>query len=331
MSETALARQVPTAGLTRWRMLPGSLGEAMEMATMIANSELCPKAYRGKPADCIICYEYGSALGLSWMQSLRSVSVINGQGALWGDAVPALIMGSGECERFHEFYEGDEKTDDFTAVCLMRRKGLPDEVKRTFSVKDAKAAGLWTKGGPWQQYPKRMLQMRARGFAARDTFADKLSGLILAEEAMDYPDAIDSTAVSVEEVRNAPVDQMERIPEALRDNVEKAFTTLNFAPGQRLAKLNEFLGKEGVTPEEGATALLEWCKDEYSKRKTGQPRKSNNKPKAPEKPAEPPAPVVTTPPIADGEVVEPKPLPTTVPADSIPWGNQGQKPNSELF
>ena len=95
----------------RWRMLPGSLGEAMEMAQLIAGSELCPKQYRGKPADCIVAYEYGSALGLSWMQSLRSVSVINGQGALWGDAIPALIHGSGECERFHEYFDGQEGTD----------------------------------------------------------------------------------------------------------------------------------------------------------------------------------------------------------------------------
>lgn len=45
---------------------------------------------------------------------------------------------------------------------------------------------LWGKSGPWQQYPKRMLQMRARGFALRDKFADVLGGLISAEEARDY-------------------------------------------------------------------------------------------------------------------------------------------------
>jgi len=57
-----------------------------------------------------------------------------------------------------------------------------------FSVEDAKRAGLWGKQGPWQAYPKRMLQMRARGFALRDAYPDVLKGLISTEEAQDYPE-----------------------------------------------------------------------------------------------------------------------------------------------
>ena len=40
---------------------------------------------------------------------------------------------------------------------------------------------------PWKSYPDRMLQMRARGFALRDAFADVIGGLITSEEAEDYP------------------------------------------------------------------------------------------------------------------------------------------------
>lgn len=274
--QDALVQHRPQGTMARWRMAPSSLGEAMEMAQLIAGSELCPKAYRGRPQDCIVCYEYGSALGLSWMQSLRSVSVINGQGALWGDAIPALIYGSGECQRFHEFYEGEKGTDTYTAVCIMHRRGMPDEVKRTFSVADAKKAGLWTKQNtPWQTYPDRMLQMRARGFAARDTFADKLSGLILAEEAMDYP-TIEGTVVA-SEVVEPPKSQtvFEGLPEPVRDTIEKAFATLNFSSAQRLTKLNEYLGGAGIDPDAQANALLDWCRDEFAKRKTGQPRKKS--------------------------------------------------------
>ncbi len=61
------------------------------------------------------------------------------------------------------------------------------------SKEDAKKAGLWGKAGPWSQYPKRMLQMRARSFALRDKFADALSGLIMAEEAQDYTTISDVT------------------------------------------------------------------------------------------------------------------------------------------
>jgi len=42
--------------------------------------------------------------------------------------------------------------------------------------------------GPWQQYPDRMLQARARSFALRDTFPDVLLGLSMsAEELGDIP------------------------------------------------------------------------------------------------------------------------------------------------
>ena len=48
-----------------------------------------------------------------------------------------------------------------TAVCIAKRHGSTPVTAR-FSVMDAKRAGLWTKAGPWQTYPRRMLQMRAR-------------------------------------------------------------------------------------------------------------------------------------------------------------------------
>ena len=269
----ALVPHRPQAIQPRWRMAPGSLGEAMEMAKLISGSELCPKAYKNKPADCIVAYEYGASLGLSWMQALRHVAVINGVPSIFGDALPALIYGSGECERFHEFFEGEKGTDTYTAVCIMRRKGFPDEVRRTFSIADAKKANLWGKAGPWTQYSDRMQQFRARGFAARDTFADKLSGLILAEEAMDYP-TVEGTVVASEVVEHVSpaVTLFEQLPEGIRDNIEKAFETMNFAPGMRLAKINEFFGGEGIKADDQAALLLDWLKDEFARRKTGMPR-----------------------------------------------------------
>jgi hypothetical protein len=62
----------------------------------------------------------------------------------------------------------------------------------SFSVSDAKRAGLWGKSGPWANYPERMLKYRARGFCLRDAFPDVLKGLITIEEANDYP-TVDAT------------------------------------------------------------------------------------------------------------------------------------------
>jgi hypothetical protein len=98
----------------------------------------------------------------------------------------ALVQASPVCEDIEEYFE-NEGTPNPIAVCVAKRKGRKPVIAK-FSVDDAKRAGLWGKSGPWQAYPKRMMQMRARGFALRDAFPDVLKGLITTEEAQDYPD-----------------------------------------------------------------------------------------------------------------------------------------------
>jgi hypothetical protein len=51
-------------------------------------------------------------------------------------------------------------------------------------MEDAKRAGLLGKDN-WKNYPRRMLQMRARSWALRDCFSDVLLGMRLAEELQD--------------------------------------------------------------------------------------------------------------------------------------------------
>jgi hypothetical protein len=95
------------------------------------------------------------------------------------------VQSSPVCEYVREYTEGEG--DALVAVCEAKRRGYPAPTVVRFSVADAKKAGLWGKSGPWQQYPGRMMTLRARGFALRNAFADALRGLITAEEAQDYP------------------------------------------------------------------------------------------------------------------------------------------------
>jgi hypothetical protein len=116
------------------------------------------------------------------MQALQSIAVINGKPSIYGDGLMALCQSFCECEDIKE--EFDHKT--MTATCIVKRKGRSPVVHQ-WDIAKATKAGLWDKTGPWKQYPERMLQMRARGFALRDAFADRLKGIITAEEARDYP------------------------------------------------------------------------------------------------------------------------------------------------
>ena len=159
---------------------PQTFEQALTFSKYLADSDLVPKDFKGKPANCLIAMQWGAELGLKPLQSLQNLAVINGRPALWGDAVIALVLSSPACEYV------TEDDDGHTAYCRVKRKGAPEQV-RTFSIDDARAAGLSGKQGPWTQYPKRMRQMRARAFALRDVFPDVLRGLPVAEEVMDIP------------------------------------------------------------------------------------------------------------------------------------------------
>jgi hypothetical protein len=168
-----------------------SFDDAFRFAKMVAGSEFAPKDFKNKPESCMLAIQHGSEVGLSPMQSLQSIAVINGRPTIWGDAALALVQSSPVCEYVKEYFEGEGKT--FTAVCEAKRRGYPSPTVSRFSVTDAEKAGLLGKSGPWSQYRDRMLQLRARGFALRNAFADALRGLITAEEAQDYPQPVASS------------------------------------------------------------------------------------------------------------------------------------------
>lgn len=163
-------------------LTPSNLKEAMEYATIIANSAMVPKAYQNKPGDILVAVQMGAELGLQPIQALQNIAVINSRPSVYGDALLALVQSHPSFEDIKEWF--DDKTN--TAFCSVKRKNQSEHTV-SFSAEDAKKAGLWGKSGPWSQYPKRMMQMRARGFALRDKFADALGGLITREEAQDYP------------------------------------------------------------------------------------------------------------------------------------------------
>jgi hypothetical protein len=162
-----------------------SVADAMKFGEMVASSDFAPKDFRGKPASCMLAIQCGAEIGLAPLQSLQSIAVVNGRPAVYGDAALAVCKASPVCEYVTESIEGDG--EQMVAVCTAKRRGYPQPTVVRFTVADAKKASLWGKSGPWSQYPRRMLQMRARGFALRDAFPDVLKGLVTAEEAQDYP------------------------------------------------------------------------------------------------------------------------------------------------
>lgn len=162
-------------------IVPTSIEEVFRLAQAISKSGLAPSTMN-TPEKLTVAIMQGMEIGLPPMMAVNRIAVVNGRPTLYGEAIPALLLSRGF--RLNETMEGQD--DKRFARCEVVR---PDgnKIVRTFGVDDAKVAGLWGKQGPWKQYPDRMLQMRARGFAARDGAADVLGGLYLSEEAEDIP------------------------------------------------------------------------------------------------------------------------------------------------
>ena len=176
--------------------------------------------------------QYGAEIGLSPMQAIQSIAVINGRPTVWGDALLAVCRMSGvfDDNGFEESHEGTPFQDDYTRVCRCRRVGSKTVYAGKFSVADAKRAGLWGKD-LYEKYPDRMLQMRARAFALRDAYADVLKGLhareeLTADDVLAQIDMGDSSApapVAAPPVATDPLDTMaDRVLDDAPDAAEAA-------------------------------------------------------------------------------------------------------------
>ena len=159
-----------------------SLDEMWRFAGIVMASGVAPKDWNR--SMCFIALDMGASVGLHKMAAVQGIAVINNRPSLYGDAALGLVQGSGKLKSKREWFTGEG--DGLTAHCELVRYGNEPSV-RSFSVADAKKASLWGKPGPWTQYERRMLQMRARSWALRDEFADVLKGLSIYEEAQDIP------------------------------------------------------------------------------------------------------------------------------------------------
>lgn len=154
---------------------------AKRVARTLAESNLVPDAYRGRPNDCFVAINMGAELGMEPFQAIQSIAVIDGKPCLYGDGLIGVVRASSKCEWIEEEVSSDGKT----ATCRTQRKGDRNPVERSYSMSDAMLAGIDNKPN-WRKHPKRMLQMRARAYCLRDAYPDLLKGLGMVEELVDH-------------------------------------------------------------------------------------------------------------------------------------------------
>ncbi|WP_304880109.1 recombinase RecT [uncultured Parasutterella sp.] len=162
--------------------VPNDLKGALEYAGILAKSQLIPKQFQNRPEDIVVAMMWSHNLNVPVLQGLQGIAIINGRPSIWGDLMIAVCQSSGLLVDIAESFSGSG--DSLTATCVVKRKDRETPIVRSFSIEEAKRAGLMNKG-PWAQYTKRMLQNRARSYALRDAFPDVLMGMASADEQSD--------------------------------------------------------------------------------------------------------------------------------------------------
>lgn len=119
-------------------------------------------------------------MGLDPLYGMEQMAIINKKPTLSGQAILRLIQERAPKGSKIEVIT-DPKRDNLEAIVEGRRPGYRP-LRVTFSLEDARKAGLDKKPGPWQQYPRVMMRWRAIAEISRILFADIIAGVYLPDE-----------------------------------------------------------------------------------------------------------------------------------------------------
>lgn len=149
-----------------------------KLAQNLARTNFVPAPMRGKPDEVAACILYGREVGIGPMMALRHISVIQGRPTTSAEFMRALVQGRGHRIEVVAW-------DDLHCTLRGTRLGQGDaQVEVTWTMDDAKRAGLVKGGGAWVQYPRAMLLARATSELCRALFADVVSGLSYTPEEL---------------------------------------------------------------------------------------------------------------------------------------------------
>lgn len=192
----------PSATLSMWSDIK-AMRNAWKTATMLAQSDLLPPAYRGKPENVIIALDAAIRLNMSPMLVAQNLYVVKGKPAWSGSFCAAAINGSGKFTPLEYIFVGEPGTTSMG--CFARATRLSNGAictSDTITMQMAKDEGWLNKdGSKWKTMPRQMMMYRAASFFARAHCPEVLLGFQTAEEVQDvhgYETSPQTTTVVLE-------------------------------------------------------------------------------------------------------------------------------------
>jgi hypothetical protein len=160
----------------------------------LASSLLDPKL---SPAKAMLIMLKGRELNIPPIMALSEISVINGK-----TTMSAVLMLSLVRKCYPHLKIKFEQTDQKCSVSVLEDKETGWQTF-SFSMDDAKRAGLLDKKGPWHSYPRAMMRSRAVSEMCRSLFPDALMGAVYTSEELDG----EVRDVDLEVVQEKPIAQ----------------------------------------------------------------------------------------------------------------------------
>jgi hypothetical protein len=193
-------------------LAPRSIAEVGTLAEMASKSGLYGVKNR---EEAFVRMMTGLELGLSAMQSLRGVYVINGRPTLAADLMVGVCKRRGDICKSFRLVESTDK------IATYETERVGEGVTRmSFTIDQAKRAKLTGKE-TWVAHTEAMLRARASSLLARAVYSDILNGLY-------DPDEVDG--LGAEPLRVVPepvqVDVLEPAPPVLTDEQRKVVLDL---------------------------------------------------------------------------------------------------------
>lgn len=199
--------------------LAGSpLDAAKAVAVELSKSDMIPKEFQNKPANCLIAVELASRLKASPFQVMQNMDVIYGRPSLRSSFVIACINNSGKISGSLKF-EMDVEHTKCRAWATEKETG-EKLIGPTVTLAMAQSEGWATKNGSkWKTMPDLMLRYRAAAFFGRLYCPEILCGMLSDDEAKDIAKQDDEQIINVfaepEETleQTEPVKQIEEKPQ----------------------------------------------------------------------------------------------------------------------
>lgn len=211
----------PKIPISDGKLVPADFDSLFRIATWIESLKLYGVKEKGGGTRLYTVPEIaaiiaaGLRVGMDPFYALETIALINGKTCIFGRGVRGVVMASGKCTDWQEerigFTDDGLPTEGARVVVTLKRKDFATPFVGSFSVAQAKAAGLW--GGsdysPWKKYPGDMLTWKAVGRASLG-FSDVLGGMSVAEEVADIehpperPSAVSSLNTKLEEAAKEP-------------------------------------------------------------------------------------------------------------------------------